>query len=57
MKKGIKQIEAKFDKKKQDDGFTNREKAEMVFLCLFALLAMAGIIAFVIASIKVAVGA
>ena len=57
MKKGIKQIEAKFNKKKQDDGFTNREKAEMVFLCLFALIALAGIIAFVIASIKVAVGA
>ena len=57
MKKGIKQVEIKFDKKKQDDSFTNREKAEMVFLCVFALIALAGIIAFVIASIKVAVGA
>lgn len=57
MKKGIKQVEIKFDKKKQDDDFTNREKAETVFLCVFALIALAGIIAFVIASIKVAVGA
>ena len=56
MKK-IKQIEWKVDKKRQEfDGFTNREKAEMVFLCLFALIALAGIIAFIIASIKVAVG-
>ena len=54
MKKGIKQIEAKFNKKKQDDGLTKREWFELFMLVFFCLLAGAGIIAFIVACLRLA---
>lgn len=56
--KRTKQIELKVDKKRQEfDGFTTREKVELVFLCVAALVACTAFVSFVIASLMVAAGA
>lgn len=53
----IKQIEMKADKKRQEyDGFTTREKVEMIFLCVVAITACAAFVSFVIAALMLVAG-